>query len=526
MPRRTTTEFKGFSGFNADVPNPFIRFPGGRALVSDVNDAALALDFGGVTSGNSGGTRGAPRVDALREPPMTYAVTPPSYYRTPTGQSEQYIDPAGFQDQTSTSNAHVETSPIVESGAGRSTTFLADTYNEWLGVEHTGGEPTVETPKSDTRYVFDENAPSLFPEQNEWWKDGALAQGASTSNDGGGIWEGSEQIGDFGVDLALGTDLNASLDSLQFGEDYGDLGTSTTSEFPTESELAFNQPPSPQEFIDDIEWTTSPGDRRFLAGPPEEETPQNVAGTISVGGNSLSDFGGNMSLGNYLNMPLALMNYGGGYPVQGGVVDTSDRGALATGDIQTDPTTGRPFDLDAIPTATGGATYTAPDEGWQANASSGATVNNSVPSGLRVIGHDTRNGAPIYEDEQGNRYVNPGTGIQLVQGTEHMLGNYSYIGQPLHQPLTARTQGGGYNQGYGQSAASAENARQMAMAGANPTMALKFLTPQGDQGRTLFNTSRLNRDRPNITLEGGIIVRQQGGRIMGRGNTAQVGGLG
>lgn len=366
--------------------------------------------------------------------------------------------------------------------------------------------PTVQTPTSDAQYTVDlDTAPSLFPSQNEWWRDGALAQGASTSNEGGSIWEGSESISDFGNDLALGSDLNTSLDSLQFGEDYPAI------EAPFDPLMADTGIPVEPDVLDqEYEWTTSPEDRRFLAGPPEEETPQDVAGAIGAGGTSMSGFGGDLSLGNYLNTPLALMNFGGGYPqVSGGLADTSGREATATGAIQIDPTTGQPYDLESIPTATGSSTYTAGD--GLVSGTPGSSGNTSAPSDMRIIGHDTRNGQPIYEDAQGNRFVNPGTGIPISAG------------------VSAAIARGDYSQAYGTTAQQAANAKQMADAAANPTMNMRFITPQSDRGRTMFNTSgRRNIDRPtNISLEGDVIVRHPGGRTLGRGNTvAQVGGLG
>lgn len=50
------------------------------------------------------------------------------------------------------------------------------------------------------------------------------------------------------------------------------------------------------------EWTTSPGDRRFLPG----------------GGPDIRSFGNNLTLGEFLNTPLSTMRYGEGYPSVGG----------------------------------------------------------------------------------------------------------------------------------------------------------------------------------------------------------------
>lgn len=380
------------------------------------------------------------------------------------------------------------------------------------------GEPAVQTPTSDARHTFDyDAAPSLFPDQNEWWRQGELAQGASTSNEGGGIWEGSEQIGDFGGNLALGTDLNTSLDTLQFGEDYPEIDTPET---PFDSLAEGTDIPIEPDVLDqEYEWTTSPEDRRYLAGPPEEETPQDVAGTISTGGTSLSNFGGNMSLGNFLNTPLALMNFGGGYP-QGGRGDGLMTGVVTAGG-QVDMWGNQIDDV-------GGSWVEVPGgQEWRENAQSnpnGRTPPNDgtgtttvqiptqqgggAPTGLTVIGHDTRNGAPIYEDAQGNRFVGPGTGTVITPGIRDAINR------------------GDYTTPYGQSPLSAASAFTQMMASLNLQMSPKMVSSTGDAGHTQFNP---RNGRPDITFENGQIVRQLGGRTIGRGSrntVAQVGGLG
>lgn len=453
-------------------------------MASDVNDAALALDFGGVASSDAGGTRGAPTVQTTTTQPSrgltdnsnAGLVNRNLFREDNQANTDWWVGGDSASNVTATAGVNRSS---AEGGLSGAVVF---------------GEPTVQTPTSSAPDTFDlDAAPSLFPDQNEWWKDGALAQGASTSNEGGSIWEGSEQIGDFGDDLALGSDLNTSLDSLQFGEDYPEVETAETP-FTSFAE-GTGIPIEPDVLDQEYEWTTSPEDRRFLAGPPEEETPQDVAGTISTGGTSMSNFGGNMSLGNFLNTPLELMNFGGGYPqVQGGIADTSGRDHMNTGATQIDPITEQPFNLDAIPTATGGQTYTPPGETW-ASGTQGSSGNTSAPSGLRIIGRDTRNGQPIYEDDQGNRYVNSGTGSPAVSN----------------------------NRNYDANAHQAYSQMMMMAAGASPMMIPKFIGQTGDVGRTIFNP-RLGR--PNISLENGMIVRQPGGRTIGRGNTPQVGGLG
>lgn len=388
-----------------------------------------------------------------------------------------------------------------------------------LNGEAMFGEPIVQTPTSDARYMFDyESAPSLFPDQNEWWRDGALAQGAVTqsSNEGGSIWEGSEQIGDFGGDLALGTDLNTSLDTLQFGEGYPEVDT-TGSPFDSLAE-GTDIPVEPDVLDQEYEWTTSPEDRRFLAGPPAEETSQDAAGTISRGGTSLSSFGGNMSLGNFLNTPLALMNFGGGYPQGGGRRGDGLMTGVVTAGGQIDMTTGEQIDaMGSWVDVPGGQEWrenaeSNPNGAPPPNDSTGTTTvqipqGGSIPAGLTIIGHDTRNGQPIYQDEQGNRFVNPGTGTRISPG------------------VAAAMRRGDYTTPYGQSELSRASAFTQMMAGMSHMMSPKMQTSTGDAGHTQFNP---RNGRPDITLEGGQIVRQTGGRTIGKSSrsAAYAGGLG
>lgn len=412
--------------------------------------------------------------------------------------------------------------PVSGSAGGRLTGIGAGAQ----GV-HSYGEPTVQVPTSDARYTFDfDSAPSLFGNPNEFWRQGVMAQGAASpppsANDGGGIWSGDDTIGAFGGDLTLGSDLFASLDSMQFGEDYPAVSV------PEQPLLAENAiPVEPDVIPQDYEWTTSPGDRRFL--PEPEATPDSAtggdsnAGRISTGGTSLSGFGGDTSLGSYLNTPLAMMNFGGGYPQGGG-----RRGdGLMTGVVtaggqvdswgnQIDDVGGRWVDR---PDGSGAdwvesATANPRGQGSGRNDGTGTTTipiptaqGGGAPTGMTIVGTDTRTGAPIYRDSNGNLFVNPGTGTRVSPGVASAIGR-------------------DYESAYGQSELSRDSAFTMMMASMSGQMNPKMQTGTGDAGKTLFNMGRSNQDRPNITLEGGQIVRQPGGRTLGRGGLSQVGGLG
>lgn len=382
------------------------------------------------------------------------------------------------------------------------------------------GEPTVQIPTSDARYPLDlDNSPSLFGNPSEWWRNGDLAQGAAmentSSNDGGGIWSGNDTMGEFGGDLSLGTDLYASLESMQFGEDYPGI---SVPEQPLNLADNTNIPVEPDLLPQEYEWTTSPGDRRFLNAPGSEEPSSEGGdpneGRISTGGTSMSGFGGNMSLGGNLYTPLGLMNYGGGYPQYTSRGDGLMTGVVTAGgqvDMwgnQIDDVGGRWVDrsdgsgADWVESARGGSS-------GQGNGTGTAQIptQGGVPPGMTIVGRDTVTGAPIYQDSQGNLYTTPGTGTRISEG------------------IAGALQRGDYESAYGQSQLSRESAFTMMLANMSPTGILKATAPQSDRGRTQFNPQN---GRPNITIEGDQIVRQPGGRTLGRGSDRSdyAGGLG
>lgn len=511
MPR--LEEFRGFSGFDAPAQNPFIRFAGGRALESDVNDARMSLDFGGV----SGGTRGAPTMA------VTEGVRQPSRGLTGDNSNAGLVNRTLFDNQANTDWWSTERGETVTASAG-GTRQVDPGVSGGVNGAAIFGEPTVQTPTSTTRDTFDlDNAPSLFPDQNEWWRDGALAQGASTSNEGGGIWEGNEQIGDFLGDLTLGTDPFTSLADLQFGEGYPEI---ETPEAPLNALVEGTGIPVEPDVLDqEYEWTTSSEDRRFLAGTPEEETPQNEAGTISVGGTSISGFGGNMSLGAFLNFPsLTDMRYGEGYPrsdevygvvTAGGQVDITTGNQIAEGGAEghwVDVPGGQEWRENAAPRTTTDGTGTTT---VQIPTQSGG---NSLPSNLRIIGHDTITGAPIYQDSQGNRFVAPGSGTPISAGVRDAMGR------------------GDYANAYGTSAMSAAAARNMAMANWGMGIQgspLRFAA--GDAGRDWFGSP--SEGTGYVSEETGTVLRKpnspgsliptRGSRRSTAGNSSRgIGGLG
>lgn len=269
------------------------------------------------------------------------------------------------------------------------------------------GSPAVETPTASGRGSAGnlDAEPSLFPNPNEWWKGdafaGATASGSLSTNDGGSIWEGADTMGDFVGGASLGQDLSADLGSMNFGD-------RPAIDAPNPGEVAFNQPPPPGPLEETNEWTTSPGDRRFLpnaAGEPTVETPRasGRGGDIT----SFGTFGNPLTLGSFFGNSLESMRFGTDRYVQGGEV--SQTGEVAGG-LWTDPATGETINLDDLPVATGGTTVTPGEfNAWPR----GELLSPQPPPGMRIIGHDKRNGQPIYEDSNGKRFVNPGTGSRI-----------------------------------------------------------------------------------------------------------------
>lgn len=379
------------------------------------------------------------------------------------------------------------------------------------------GEPTVQVPTSDARYSFDfDSAPSLFGNPNDWWRQGEMAQGAATGNDGGGIWSGTDTMGEFGGDLNLGSDLFASLDSMQFGEDYPEAAN----ERPLNVAENTSIPVEPDFISQDYEWTTSPGDRRFLPDPQQPSGDAGGdpnAGRISTGGTSLSNFGGSFSLGSDPFTPLALMNFGGGYPQNVPRGDGLMTGVVTAGGLTDE--WGTP--LDDFGSSAGQWVERADGSGsdWRENAAGNTsgtgngrandgtgTTTVSIPQGggtegFTIIGTDTVTGAPIYQDSQGNRFVNPGTGIPISAGVRDAIGR-------------------DYSQAYGQSSMSRDAARNMAMANWGMGIQgspLRFAA--GDAGRDWFGSP--SKGTGYVNEETGTVLRKPS-----RGLASSVGAVG
>lgn len=470
---------------------------GRRMLWSEINDASMAMDLGGV---NRGGTRGGPSIQVVPN-----ATPRPSRGLTGDNSNAGLVNrnlfrqdnqantdwwtstrdnsnrPHSAMDFDGSQSASGSGGRIVDTGASgglNGNTLYSPTPSETFDTTglHNFGEPNVEI--------------SGFPDQRQRWNP--------SSNSGGSIWSDDLTSDPSGAGM-----VNSSL----FG-DNGFTYTETPRESADLSGLNTYDETTYQPTIDPPDPFTlhTYDETQYINAPPDNDN--DLSGLHNYGyqgSGNLSNFGGGMSIGPFLNTSLSDMRFGEGYPQIGfggrpddlqpgeGYIDPGSEGGQWV-----DRPDGSGSDWVENATATGrGTTYIPVGD---PNLPYGPTAAPTTPPGMTIVGHDQQNGQPIYRDAQGDLFVNEGTGTR-VYPTERMFGNYSYLGQQLHQPETARN-----STAEGRQAA---NAAQMSFAAMNPTMNLKFITAQSDRGRTLFNTS--GRDRPNISLEGDVIVRQPSG---------------
>lgn len=311
MPRRITVPTFG----NEFPSQPYVRQPDGRrVLIADIEAARDAMAFGGDT--------GVPRDSVPWTMPQRAGdnsnaglVNRNLFRQDNQANTDFWVAPRENPNRPHQA-IDVRTSPNASVNAGATVPQYNPTPEprETFDARNAYGEPTVQISRENAPFGSAGNLddePSLFPEPDQWWKEfdptfvtgnGDISAGVS-SNDGGTIWEGN--MGEFGGDTSLGNDLNASLDSLDYGQDYP-AQESAPSPTPVDDTIFPVEPDVlPQD--QDIEWTTSPDDRRFLPEAPSV----NRGGDIS----SFGTFGSPLTLGQYLYTPLSTMRYGEGYPV-------------------------------------------------------------------------------------------------------------------------------------------------------------------------------------------------------------------
>lgn len=459
MPRRTTTPFTDFG----DAPNKYITLASGqRVPLEYIRQAREAMQFSGGDT---------PR---LSWPSPTPSATGTRGDSSGTGLVNRNLfrqDNQANTDWWETSNASVAArpnlplsdemafgqppppGPIAESSSNEWTTSPGD--RRFLPQ----GGPTVQLPRSESGGALGmDDEPSLFGSSvsnpfDDWWRQGTMGEPSVTVNagDGGSIWSGEQTVTNFGGDLSLGEDISADLDTLGFGSGYPDRS-------PTADELGLNQPPPPGPIPpapaveSDNEWTTSPDDRRFLpSGEPVVQTPRAGRGGDIT---SFGTYNNPLTLGTFFGNSLESMRFGtdryqpqittgaeavGGYNSSLGTYDSFDaEGNL----IRTPgpPPTGSVWDTEGRENASNPA---GEFNAWPR----GELLSPQPPPGMRIIGHDTRNGQPIYQDANGGLHVNPGTGSRVnpafsdpesfYAGTYFDYGTGHY--QELHDPGSFRT---------------------------------------------------------------------------------------
>lgn len=264
-----------------------------------------------------------------------------------------------------------------------------------------------------------------FTSGDEWWR-----QSDSVTGDTGGSAElGAPIIASVGGMPPSpfdnpGLDWTGTTPSPQpQGEPTVETPTSTTPDPILQPEAPLFAPPSldispgdPESPVSN-EWTTSPDDRRFLPGS----------------GPNIRSFGNDLTLGEFLNTPLASMRYWEGYnPVGGGDVTYADTTTHTAGDIPTADVTPDAERQGAIDTQNlrdqgllppSSEQPTGEFNGWP----QAGRLEPNAPEGMTIIGHDTITGQPIYRDAQGGLHVNPGTGTP-VRGTTPGSGGFQYGG--------------------------------------------------------------------------------------------------
>lgn len=326
------------------------------------------------------------------------------------------------------------------------------------------GQPTVELPTSTTPSFQSAGTldaePSLFPSAtnpfDEWWRTAETTPTITVNaGDGGGIWSGDTTLQDFGGDLSLGEDMNASLTDLGLGSGYPEVAADIpgTPFIPTPEGTGI--PIEPEILPQDYEWTTSPDDRRFLPG--NEPAPE----TASTGGDlsSFGTFGSPFTLGQVFNTPLASLRYGEGYPaVEAGDTFTPTGATTNWNSVRQqwerwNPSTGQLDVIGGIPPPSD----TSPDTSIHDNATSspypapGTEEDWSSNAGPRPTEGFGEIPIPVLGEMYNYGGINPGTPSYGLSGQ---------YGSTWNVPATARN-AGGINPASGRSFQSQESARMM-----------------------------------------------------------------
>lgn len=201
------------------------------------------------------------------------------------------------------------------------------------------------------------------------------------------------------------------------------------------------------------EWTTSPGDQRFLPDPAGENTGGFFRGSgtgsyeppTDLGGGFRGGFTGGGLLSGSAAGPFPGGNMGG---PQGSVYGINPVTGNTIYNVTGSPRPGF-FDsrlgkfvqgvgstaLNMFVPGLGFVSSKIFDAARRANEQrntgtdlSGRIAPPSMPSappGMTIVGRDTRNGQPIYRDANGKLFVNPGTGVPVGSGGPMTPGQYT-----------------------------------------------------------------------------------------------------
>lgn len=466
--------FGGFAGFATTAQRKPRQVTGDGywdpRLDTEVNSGNYAFPTPVPSAGGSRSPAPTPAPAMPRSTPRpTVAPTParqaPDFYEDERGVFKNSPSATIFPDGPDYAGFRGDEFYSGDFGTPREPTYSSTPGAETARLEPSFlfGQPSVEVLTASGRGSAGnlDTEPSLFPQGgtnpfDEWWKatpQGAPSVTVNAGDTGGSIWAGDDTLGNFGNNLALGSDLSADLGSLGYGEDYPATETAVAespfSAIADSSGIPVEPDPLNQD-VGDTEWTTSPEDRRFLPGSEPESIEPTPTRSLTLGP-SLRNFGGQsfgtpLSLGAFLNTPLESLRYGEGYEI---------------------PFGGRPRDLQA------GEGYIDPQSqsgGHWVDEPGGQRWVEAAPGSTGFSGGNTAS--------SGNRPVNSGTGTQpatafsdpdtYYEGTYFDYGTGHY--QALHDPGSFSDNP---NQGAEQSARSP----------------VKFgMNPAGDEGHGVFNT--------------------------------------
>lgn len=255
----------------------------------------------------------------------------------------------------------------------------------------------------------------------------------------------------------------------------GTIGAPPTADVPWADPAAFDVPPGTQN-------PPPTADPSFPDADPFDvpSNGPNPGGITNYGsgrqGSDLRTFGNNLTLGEFLNTPLANMNYGQGYPaVSGGQIQyggvTENTPGTPSGAVQIDPLTGQPYNLNNITGLDAASTGGGID--WTQDQTYDDTGGIDYPApGIPLGGPvdpEARRAGSVTESEQWN--FDTGLPAPANTGSPSFGMNNTY-GTPLHATPTARDPG--FNQTYGQSGSSAANLQLMSSQafGGNPNITL------------------------------------------------------